>query len=196
MTYDRLTDYDARDDDMPHPHQMQRLAICSLSVARKKESLRIIRKAPCKYWSRLMLDSENEALDPEVLDVPLQRRRIVGVNVARQALATDAWSMQLFDTDYFGDGDSRRYRRMQSIYSFEWQHSAVTKAERTLSFIKKPHLRPLEHGLSTFMIPDDIATTLEMEEDIACMTSGDCERLIEDIEQYYSQSDQLRRVRS
>lgn len=195
MPQDRMNHPIETNDDRPVPSQLRRLAMCSLSAARKKDAIRVLHRDPCVYWSRLILRTENEALDPQALDAPLQRRRVMALQLARRAV-DQGWSMRLVDTDYFDNGVPQARRRMQSVYNFDWQQDTVTHATRALVFVARPPQRPLEHGLENFAIPDDVASELAIEADIAHVTMGDCDQLIEEVAQYYSQLDQLERVRS
>lgn len=198
-----MTDFPSRasheiavSNNPPTASQLFRLGALSMTAGRNTNKLRTMHSTPRAYFHVQEMHYMNEASGLET-NYPTEIRHRMAVRIGRKVvdnIAMKQWSIRLFDTQWYEHPEGI-WDGVRTVYRFEWGYDATTIADRQLYFVPKTQQYEmeyyLEHAALLGQAIDLMDTALEMSQ----VTAGDCELLIADIANYYTQQASLQQPR-
>ena len=184
----------------PSPSQLSRLASGAMTVANRMDRLRPLRvkeRANCFVHTTdyLEIDGDSEGISTNTHNMSFRVARRVHKLRTPDGLRYDVpvpeWNMQIFDTHWF-NSDSAEAIGIRSIYFFEWNKRATTRAERSTRAVPVPEdaiPASVESDLDSILNGNrGLDSTLELlstEMDYSHMTSNDVDYLADNLSRYY-----------
>ena len=180
-------------DNPPTTNQLFRLASLAMSAANAKKVHRPSPIKPRAHYSIQEAYYYNEAAPMLYDDYPTEIRHRMAVRIGRRTLDNiplREWSLKFFDT-YWYEQPEGRWSGIRTQYRFEWERDTVTLAERRLTIVPQTHRAELYDYLENATVHYGMTDLLSAEMEMSQITKDDCEELIADAANYYSQRAEL-----
>lgn len=191
----RLTHETILSDNPPEPSQLFRLASYAMSSARDLNTHRVMTKNPHAHYSVQEAHDHDDSMAFMHDGVSMRVKRRVAIRVGRRVMETmplKVWSLKFFDTSWF-ERPGGNWAGVRELYRFEWNQRGMVVADKTTTPVPAHGMLDMYDQLKNFSVPDDIAATLRMEQEMTQVTADDCDALLVDIADYFRQTDLLQR---
>lgn len=185
---------------IPSPSQLSRLASGAMAAANRLDRIRPLRvkeRANCfiHRTDYLEVDSDTEDITTNTHNMSFRvAKRVHKIHTedgSGYEIPIPEWNMQIFDTHWF-NSDSAEAVGIRSIYFFEWNRRATTRAEKTTRAVPVPddfELSTIGNELDSVIEGtqglDRSLELLPTQMDYGQMTRGDVEYLTDDLKKYY-----------